>query len=77
MEGTCPERRPTLQRNGTDDATGIKFAVVLSLQMGGAAAKAAIMNGQVLKIDNADWVVLLITASSSFDGPFVSLSPPD
>ncbi|XP_062201439.1 alpha-L-fucosidase 2-like [Phragmites australis] len=74
MEGTCPERRPTLQKNGTDDATGIKFAAVLSLQMGGAGAKAAVLNGQKLRIDNADWVVLLITASSSFDGPFVSPS---
>ncbi|XP_034575714.1 alpha-L-fucosidase 2 isoform X2 [Setaria viridis] len=73
MEGSCPKRRPTLDKTGIDN-TGIKFAAALSLQMGGDGAKAAVINGQNLRIDNADWVVLLITASSSFDGPFVSPS---
>lgn len=74
MEGTCPGQRPALQQHGVNDATGIKFAAVLSLQMGGVAAKAAVLNDQKLRIDNADWVLLLVTAASSFDGPFVSPS---
>ncbi|KAL6643279.1 hypothetical protein ACP70R_021460 [Stipagrostis hirtigluma subsp. patula] len=71
LNSICPERRPTLQKSGMDNASGIKFSAVLSLHMGGAGAKAAVLNGQKLRIDNADWVVLLVTASSSFDGPFI------
>jgi alpha-L-fucosidase 2 len=42
--------------------------------MGGAAAKSSVLNDQNLRIDNADWVLLLVTAASSFNGPLVNPS---
>ncbi|KQK16351.1 hypothetical protein BRADI_1g28366v3 [Brachypodium distachyon] len=74
MDGTCPGQRHVLQQNETNDATGIKFTAVLSLQMGGAMAKAEVLNDHNLRIDNADWVLLLVTAASSFSGPFINPS---
>ncbi|KAK1680596.1 hypothetical protein QYE76_041444 [Lolium multiflorum] len=74
MEGTCPVQRHVLQQHEANDATGIGFAAVLSLQMGGAAAKSSVLNDQNLRIDNADWVLLLVTAASSFNGPLVNPS---
>jgi alpha-L-fucosidase 2 len=74
MEGTCPVQRQVLQQDEANDANGIAFAAVLSLHMGGAAAKSAVFNDQNLRIDNADWVLLLLTAASSFTGPLVNPS---
>jgi alpha-L-fucosidase 2 len=81
MEGVCPGQRPPAglqlrNSNSSDDVTtGIKFAAVLGVQMGGSEAKAAVLNDQnKLRLDTADWIVLVVAASSSFDGPFVSPS---
>uniref|UniRef100_A0A0A9G7K7 Glycosyl hydrolase family 95 catalytic domain-containing protein n=1 Tax=Arundo donax TaxID=35708 RepID=A0A0A9G7K7_ARUDO len=72
MEGTCPSQRPTLKQDGASGAAGIKFAAARSLQMGGATASTTVLNNQKMRIDDADWVLLRVTASSSFDGPFVN-----
>nr|BAK06893.1 predicted protein [Hordeum vulgare subsp. vulgare] len=72
MEGSCPVHR--LHENEASDASGIGFAAVLSLQMSGAAAKVVVLNDQKLRIDNADWVLLRVTAASSFNGPSVNPS---
>ncbi|XP_044960902.1 alpha-L-fucosidase 2-like isoform X2 [Hordeum vulgare subsp. vulgare] len=72
MEGSCPVHR--LHENEASDASGIGFAAVLSLQMSGAAAKVVVLNDQKLIIDNADWVLLRVTAASSFNGPSVNPS---
>uniref|UniRef100_A0A453SIW5 Uncharacterized protein n=1 Tax=Aegilops tauschii subsp. strangulata TaxID=200361 RepID=A0A453SIW5_AEGTS len=74
MDGTCPAQGHKLQENEANDATGIGFAAVLSLQMSGTAAKVAVLNDQSLRIDNADWVLLRVTAASSFNGPLVNPS---
>ncbi|XP_048545729.1 alpha-L-fucosidase 2-like [Triticum urartu] len=74
MDGTCPVQGHKLQENEANDATGIGFAAVLSLQMSGTAAKVAVLNDQSLRIDNADWVLLRVTAASSFNGPLVNPS---
>lgn len=72
MEGICPGQRPTLKKYHGNNATGIKFAAVLGLQMGGNTAKAEVLKDQKLRLDNADWVVFVVAAASSFDGPFVN-----
>ncbi|XBI02069.1 hypothetical protein VPH35_130692 [Triticum aestivum] len=74
MDGTCPAQGHKLQENEASDATGIGFAAVLSLQMSGTAAKVAVLNDQSLRVDNADWVLLRVTAASSFSGPLVNPS---
>ncbi|CAN6299689.1 unnamed protein product [Urochloa humidicola] len=72
MEGVCPGQRPGLRKgDDSNDVTGIRFSAVLGLQIGGNTAKAAALNDQKLRLDNADWVVLIVAASSSFSGPFV------
>ncbi|KAG2582856.1 hypothetical protein PVAP13_6KG161900 [Panicum virgatum] len=72
MEGICPSQRPSLRKGNSTDVSEIKFAAVLGLQIGGNTAKATVVNGQQLRLDNADWVVLVVAASSSFNGPFVN-----
>ncbi|KAL6623031.1 hypothetical protein ACP70R_032910 [Stipagrostis hirtigluma subsp. patula] len=75
MEGICPQQRPGLIEGNSNNVTGIKFAAVLDFQMGGSTAKAVALNDhKLLRLDNADWVVLVVAASSSFDGPFVNPS---
>ncbi|XP_062200506.1 alpha-L-fucosidase 2-like [Phragmites australis] len=75
MEGICPGQRPGLRKGDSNAVTGIKFAAVLGLQMGESTAKAAVLNDQkLLRLDNADWVVIVVAASSSFSGPFVNPS---
>ncbi|CAD6341801.1 unnamed protein product, partial [Miscanthus lutarioriparius] len=67
----------SISSSDDDDVTtgGIKFAAVLGVQMGGSEAKAAVLNDQKkLRLDTADWIVLVVAASTSFDGPFVSPS---
>ncbi|XP_037437232.1 alpha-L-fucosidase 2-like [Triticum dicoccoides] len=72
MEGICPGQRPAMRENGGDNATGIRFTAALGLQMGGGAAKVIVQNDQKLKLDSADWVVFIVAAASSFDGPLVN-----
>lgn len=72
MEGICPGQRPGLTKVNSSDVTGIKFAAVLGLQIGGNTAKVAVLNDQKLRLDNADWAVIVVAASSSFSGPFVN-----
>lgn len=72
MEGICPGQRPALRENGGDNTTGIRFTAALGLQMGGSAAKVTVLNDQKLRLDSADWVVFVVAAASSFDGPLVN-----
>lgn len=72
MEGICPGQRPAMRENGGDNATGIRFTAALGLQMGGSAAKVTVLNDQKLRLDSADWVVFVVAAASSFDGPLVN-----
>ncbi|CAN6283499.1 unnamed protein product [Urochloa humidicola] len=72
MEGVCPGQRPGLRKGDSNDVTGIRFSAVLGLQIGGNTGKAAALNDQKLRLDNADWIVLVVAASSSFSGPFVN-----
>nr|CAB3457545.1 unnamed protein product [Digitaria exilis] len=72
MEGICPGQRTGLRKVNSSNVTGIKFAAVLGLQIGGNSAKVAVLNDQKLRLDNADWAVIVVAASSSFSGPFVN-----
>ncbi|CAN0927062.1 Alpha-L-fucosidase 2 [Linum grandiflorum] len=50
---------------------GIQFTALLDLQIGGANGAVIMEGGKNLKVVGADWAVLVLVASSSFDGPFV------
>ncbi|CAN1289124.1 Alpha-L-fucosidase 2 [Linum perenne] len=52
---------------------GIQFTAMLDLKIGGGSgAVINVLEGGKLKVVGADWAVLVLVASSSFDGPFTS-----
>ncbi|CAN6311383.1 unnamed protein product [Urochloa humidicola] len=72
MEGSCPGERP--HNNASDHPIGIKFCAILYLQTNGANSRVEVLKDNVLKLDGADSVVLLLAAATSFEGPFVKPS---
>ncbi|KAJ4820161.1 Alpha-L-fucosidase 2 [Rhynchospora pubera] len=69
LEGTCPSSNETASASDADKKAGIKFSAILDLQVSNGTVKSS--DGKTLKVNNADWVVLVLTAASSFAGPFV------
>ncbi|MCL7035130.1 hypothetical protein MKW94_003567, partial [Papaver nudicaule] len=69
MEGTCRGKR--IKPKDDDDPKGIKFSAVLGLQISGGKGVVSILHNRKLKVENSDSVVLLLVASSSFDGPLI------
>ncbi|XP_072971528.1 alpha-L-fucosidase 2 [Typha angustifolia] len=74
MEGSCPGKRNPPKENAADKPAGIKFSAILDLQIGGDNGTMQVLDGKKLRVDGADWVVLLLAASSSFEGPFIKPS---
>ncbi|KAJ1286965.1 hypothetical protein BS78_03G393100 [Paspalum vaginatum] len=74
MEGSCPGERPHEDNNASDQPVGIKFCAILYLQTNGANSSVEVLNNKMLKLDGADSVVLLLTAATSFQGPFIKPS---
>ncbi|XP_057736450.1 alpha-L-fucosidase 2 isoform X1 [Arachis stenosperma] len=78
MEGSCPSRRippnakspPSSMANSSIDPKGIKFSAVLDVQITGEKGVVHVLEGPKLRIEGSDSAILLLTASSSFDGPF-------
>lgn len=69
LKGTCPSSNETAQASESDKPAGIKFSAILDLQVSNGTLSSS--DGKTLKVNNADSVVLLLTAASSFAGPFV------
>jgi alpha-L-fucosidase 2 len=69
LEGTCPSSNETAEASVSDTPSGIKFSAILGIQVSNGTINP--LDGKTLKVNNADSVVLLLTAASSFDGPFV------
>ncbi|KAL9231709.1 hypothetical protein vseg_006901 [Gypsophila vaccaria] len=72
MEGSCPSNRNAPQSES--HPSGIMFSLVLDLQLGGDNGSIHSLEGGKLRVENADWVVILLVASSSFSGPFTNPS---
>ncbi|URE48832.1 alpha-l-fucosidase [Musa troglodytarum] len=70
MEGSCPGQMFSPGEIKSEKSSGIKFSAILDLQCGGKGSKVQVQDEGKLKVDGADWVILLLAASSSFDGPF-------
>lgn len=77
MQGSCPGRRIPPKSN--DNPKGIQFAAALNLRVGGENAVITTLDDKKLSVKDSDWAVLVLVASSSFDGPFTkpSESPKD
>ncbi|WVZ12434.1 hypothetical protein V8G54_016964 [Vigna mungo] len=76
MKGACRGKRfpPQLQHSAQDTPQGIQFSAILDLKIGGANGDISVLDDNKLKVEASDWAVLLLVASSSFSGPFTSLS---
>ncbi|KAH9622108.1 hypothetical protein KSS87_021464, partial [Heliosperma pusillum] len=68
LEGSCPSVRNPPQSE--DYPSGIVFSLVLDLQVGGEKGKVYQLNDRKIRVENADWAVIHLVASSSFVGPF-------
>ncbi|XP_047323453.1 alpha-L-fucosidase 2-like [Impatiens glandulifera] len=71
LKGSCPG-----SRNEPEDSTkgGIQFSAVLDLEISDGFGSIYIVddeNTKKLRVEGADWAVIRLTASSSFEGPFV------
>lgn len=62
--------RIPLRETANDNLKGIQFSAVLDLHIGGSTGVIHVVDGKKLRVENADWAVLLLSASSSFSGPF-------
>ncbi|MED6170664.1 Alpha-L-fucosidase 2 [Stylosanthes scabra] len=70
MEGSCPSKKQPKKVNPSADSKGIQFSAVLDVQISGEKGNLHVLEGSKLRIEGSDSVVLLLTAASSFDGPF-------
>ncbi|KAK6253477.1 hypothetical protein QUC31_015197 [Theobroma cacao] len=74
MEGHCPEKRIPPQVSANDNPKGIQFSAVLDLQISEENGMIHNLNDNKLRVEGSDWAILLLVASSSFDGPFTKPS---
>ncbi|CAD5185094.1 unnamed protein product [Musa acuminata subsp. malaccensis] len=74
MEGSCPGQIISSGEIKSEKSSGIKFSAILDLQCGGVGSKVQVLDEGKLKVEGADWVILLLAASSSFEGPFTKPS---
>ncbi|GAU15034.1 hypothetical protein TSUD_48300 [Trifolium subterraneum] len=72
MEGSCPGKRIPPQVNSSDEPKGIQFCAVLDMQISNDKGVIHVLDDKKFKVEGSDWVILLLTASSSFDGPFTN-----
>ncbi|GAB2225066.1 hypothetical protein Drorol1_Dr00005849 [Drosera rotundifolia] len=70
MEGSCRGIRIPPRVSSEGDSKGIQFSAVLDIQIGGTGALIRELEGAKLRVESSDWVVLLLSASSSFSGSF-------
>ncbi|KAK2405119.1 alpha-L-fucosidase [Trifolium repens] len=59
MEGSC-----------RGNPKGIQFSAVLDMQISTEKGVIHVLDDNKLRVEGSDWAILLLTASSSFDGPF-------
>ncbi|GMY38602.1 alpha-L-fucosidase 2-like, partial [Fagus crenata] len=70
MEGSCPDKRIPPAMDANDNTKGIKFSAVLDLQISDGRGVIHVLDDKKLRVEGSDWAVLLLVASSSFNGPF-------
>eukprot|EP01018_Ginkgo_biloba_P015598 Gb_36169 [translate_table: standard] len=72
MKGQCPGKRPPPQKELLMVTEGIKFSAILELHISSDAGVVSSIEDKKLEVQGSNWAVLLLAASSSFDGPFTS-----
>lgn len=75
LEGSCPGKRITPKLlTVIDNPKGIQFSAVLDLQISGDRGVIHVLDDKKLRVEEADWAVLHLVASSSFEDPFTKPS---
>ncbi|ESR36132.1 hypothetical protein CICLE_v10027816mg [Citrus x clementina] len=74
MLGSCPDKRPSPKVMVNDNPKGVQFTAILDLQISESRGSIQTLDDKKLKVEGCDWAVLLLVASSSFDGPFTKPS---
>ncbi|KAJ4716204.1 Alpha-L-fucosidase 2 [Melia azedarach] len=74
MEGSCPGKRIPPKVTANDDTKGIQFSAILDIKISDSRGMVYAIEDKKLKVEGADWAVILLVASSSFDGPFTKPS---
>ncbi|KAL5707163.1 alpha-L-fucosidase [Ranunculus cassubicifolius] len=72
MEGGCPGMRAKPKEDFNGNPKGIQFTAILGVQISNGVGVLQVMDDKKLKVEGADWAILLLVASSSFDGPFTN-----
>ncbi|KAK7280301.1 hypothetical protein RJT34_25363 [Clitoria ternatea] len=70
MKGSCPGSRIKPKLNSSDNPKGIQFSAVLDVQISKDKGVINVLEDKKFRVEGSDWAILLLTASSSFDGPF-------
>lgn len=75
LEGSCPGKRITPKfLSINENPKGIQFSAVLDLQISGDRGVIHVLDDKKLMVEEADWAVLHLVASSSFEDPFTKPS---
>lgn len=74
MEGSCPGKRLPPKVSANDNPKGIRFSAVLDLEISNGRGVIRVLDDKKLRVEGSDWAILLLVASSSFDGPFTKPS---
>lgn len=80
MKGQCPSDGNKSQVEGPAQLStkqGMDFVAVLQVEVFGDTGKVLHVDNQTLRVHQADYAVLYVAASSSFDGPFKDPSVSD
>ncbi|CAI9104334.1 OLC1v1002982C1 [Oldenlandia corymbosa var. corymbosa] len=74
LEGNCPGKRNSLKANQDGNPKGLLFSSVLDLQISDKLGSVHVLDDKKLRVEGCDWTVMVLVASSSFDGPFTNPS---
>ncbi|PON90622.1 Alpha-L-fucosidase [Trema orientale] len=74
IEGSCPGKSIPPGVNANDNPKGIQFSAVLDLQISNSRGMMHILEDKRLRVEGSDWAVLVLVASSSYDGPLTKPS---
>lgn len=77
LKGQCPGDGNKALQGGSTTKQGMVFVAVLQVEIFGESGSLQVVNDETLRVHQADWAVLYVTASSSFDGPFKDPSVSD
>ncbi|KAH9310845.1 hypothetical protein KI387_025880, partial [Taxus chinensis] len=72
MQGECPGKRVPPQKSLHANRQGIKFCAILELHISSDAGVVSSIEDKMLRVEGSNWAVLLLAASSSYDGPFTN-----